>query len=312
MKPLLFFVLIFMVLGCRENNSKSINEQQSKNYIFLDYYENMNSFECEALSKSLVKTGKLKIRRDDKGSVQFFYNAGDCSPMLLFLFNGDKLRSVNLLDAGCLLSQFEKKYPDFKLKDDNKSVVRNIRENPYYDLDAIYTHNFETYYCNWKEDQLRLNQFSEIAKSQNEYVSLKRPVENPSYIFKNEVVVTIEEKPMKEEGYREIFSMSYNPDPMNENLKGIKKGVYRPSNSKIRDDGFFTENPLSFYTRTRSRYIGEVMDPSLLDKHYSYTISFETSWNFKESQKRNARVNDYKKQIEKYKPQSKEHVLDDI
>lgn len=307
MKNLPICILILISLfSCQEKKTKS--EPEYKNYIFLEYYENMSKTEFDNASKKLMDEGKIRFWLADF-TKHYRYISGNCEVPIKFDFNSQGLRSVTLEDAKCLIEKYSTKYEEVEFKKRNVNLVSYLNYNPDYDPNSKYVRNGVAILCDGTDRTDWLNEFKAKINGNPEYkITVENLKNNPTTIRKEKVLIQIKEK-QKEIGFDQIlYSVLYSGNL----LRLINNNI---STAESNSD-FFSgkESPNDFYIRTRSQYVAKIKDK--FHYTYDYDITYQTTWSYDNKIERlnklKTKSNKKDKEFEKKREERKKASYDEI
>lgn len=262
--------MLVTFFNCQEKKTES--QPKYKNYIFLEYYENMSKTEFHNISKKLMDKGKIRFWLADF-TKHYRYISGNCEVPIKFNFNSQGLRSVTLENAKCLIEKYSNKYKEVEFQKRNVNLVSYLDYNNDYDPTSKYERNGVTILCDGADKTDWLNEFKGKINGNPEYkITVDNLKNNPTTIRKEKVLIQIKEK-QKEIGFdRTLYSVLYSGNLLRLSNNNI-------SNAESNSD-FFSgkESPNDFYTRTRSQYVAKIKDK--FHYTYDYDITYQTTWSY--------------------------------
>lgn len=268
MKNITLLILILFSFSCCQEK-KTESQHEFKNYIFLEYYENMSKTEFENTSKKLMDEGKIRFWLADF-TKHYRYKSGKCEVPMKFNFNSQGLQSITLENAKCIIEQYSSKYKEVEFKKQNISLVSYLSYNGDFNPRSKYVRNGMTILCEGVDENNWLNEFKVLINNKPEYkITVNNLNNNPTIIRKEKVLIQIKEKQRKAGTDRALYSISYS----NSLLRLINNNI---SDEEYNSD-FFSgkESPREFYTRTRSRYVAKIKDK--FHYFYDYDITYQTT-----------------------------------
>jgi|GEM_PF-5600016 len=264
-----YLILILFINSCKDNTEK----QTYKNYLFLEFYEDMTHNDFDNITKKLISENKIRYYISNS-SKTYYYKSGKCEVPLEFDFNSQGLRSVTLKNARCLIDNYQKKYKQVNFEEKNVSLISYLGYNEDFEPKSEYSNNGVAILCNDIDIANWLDEFKNKINSNPKYkIDVRNLSNNPTLIRKEKIIIEIKEN-------REKMDL---PESSLYSISHTGKSI-RLINNNISEEDYMNnflshkEKPEDFYKRTRSRYKAQIKNKFYY--RYNYDIKYQTTWNY--------------------------------